>query len=316
MASVDSQLSETSGGPVPGLEDEQPSGGSSNGGAKSRRTRARSRMWRLITVGALLIMVEALVFAAWGTTNPGAVGGKAARLSPSVELAPKGDLPGWRQIFVDEFDGTSLSQNWGVYDGVPGGDPNSRWSPSHVTVKNSQLILQAYQENNKWITGGVSNHVTAQTYGKWEVRFRADRSDEIPLAFLLWPQGGDWPPEIDFYEDGGGARSDASGFVHYKSGGPNGRSDEHRSLVADFTQWHTVGVEWTAGSVVFTLDGSAWAEVTGSFVPAQPMWLAMQAQAGGCQRRVAIGQPLCPIAGIPAEANVYIDWVSVWAPAG
>ena len=236
-----------------------------------------------------------------------------AMISTSVSgvPAPRGDLPGWRQTFVDDFEGDSLSDQWGIYDGVPSGDPVSRWKPDHVQVRDSQLVLEGYQENGQWITGGVSNHTLAQTYGKWEVRFRMDASDEFPVAFLLWPQGGEWPPEIDFMEDDGGDRQQTSGFVHYVEG--DGRAKVQRGVAADFTQWQTVGVEWLPGSVKFTLNGVPWGEVTGDVVPAQPMWLAMQAQSGGCERKALYSSVQCPIAGKPAKANIYIDWVSVYA---
>ena len=234
-------------------------------------------------------------------------------VSPSGTAAPVGDLPGWRQIFVDDFNGSALSNSWGVYHGQPAGDPASWWSPTRVSVANSELVLASYRDKNGMITGGVSNHTVAQTYGKWEMRVRVDASDEIPYALLLWPSGGSWPPEIDFLEDVGGPRTSASAFLHYVPAG-GGRSMVARSVTADFTKWHTVGVEWLPGSLVYTLDGNAWATVTGPIVPDQPMWLAIQAQAGGCARRIAAQLSPCPIAGSPDRSNIEIDWVSVWAP--
>ena len=32
---------------------------------------------------------------------------------------------------------------------------------------------------------------------------RADRGQGVSIIALLWPTNGDWPPEIDFVEDGG-----------------------------------------------------------------------------------------------------------------
>lgn len=242
------------------------------------------------------------------------IDGTPARYSPSGSAAPVGDLPGWRQIYVDEFDGTDLDDNWGRYSGQPSGDPYSWWEPSHVQVDDSLLTLSAYREQGRWVAGGVSNHGVAQTYGRWDVRFRVDASDEMTLHFLLWPKGGGWPPEIDFLENAGGDRTEGSGSVIYREGA-GGRGREHRSVVSDFTQWHTVGVEWMPGSVVYTLDGQEWGSVTGDVVPAQPMWMALQAQVGGCQRKADYGDFRCPVVGSPDVANVQIDWVAVYAPA-
>lgn len=228
-----------------------------------------------------------------------------------------GDLPGWRQIFTDDFDRTELGPWWDAYHGQPAGDPASRWQADHVVLDGTALVLRADRPagpGTQLITGGVSNWRIRQTYGKWEVRARVQPSDEVTYAFLLWPASGDWPPEIDFLEDWGSARTAASAFLHWRT--PAGaRGKRQFDVRADFTGWHTVGVEWLPGHVVFTLDGRPWAGYRGSEVPDVPMWLALQAQAGGCERRAASGAPPCPIAGSPPVADIEIDWVAVYAPA-
>ncbi|MTD14894.1 family 16 glycosylhydrolase [Nakamurella sp. YIM 132087] len=227
--------------------------------------------------------------------------------------APVGDEPGWRQVFVDDFSRTELGDDWDVYSGPPGGDPYTIWDPSHVQLDGDSLLLAGFQEDGQWVTGGVSNWPVAQTYGRWEVRFRAMASDEITYHFLLWPQSENWPPEIDFLEDFSGDRSQASGFVHYIQDGR--RQKVQKDVEADFNQWHTAGVIWEPERVTFTLDGEPWGIISGDMVPDEPMWLALQQQAGGCQRSADYGYPFCPVAGVPDEAWVQIDWVSVYAPA-
>ena len=279
--------------------------------SSNARLGVRRRRWsRGLVLTTALVLIVAAGIGGWKWV--GRIDTAIFTTSVSGVAAPSGDLPGWRQTFVDDFEGAALSDSWGTYDGVPSGDPVSRWKREHVQVRDSQLVLEGYQEDGQWITGGVSNHPVAQTFGRWDVRFRMDASDEITVAFLLWPQGGQWPPEIDFMEDDGGLRGQASGFVHYVDAG--GRGKVQRQVAADFTQWQTVGVEWSPGLVTFTLNDAPWGQVSGDVVPAQPMWLAMQAQSGGCERKAAYGGALCPVAGKPANANIYIDWVSVYAP--
>lgn len=271
-----------------------------------------ARLRRGAPTVVVLLLAVVIGVAAWQWDNVTQLAGFPLRSNISGVAPPVGDIPGWRQTFVDDFNGDSLSDRWGVYDGTPSGDPNSEWDSSHVDVRESQLILEGSEENGRWITGGVSNHTVAQTYGKWDVRFRIDASDEITVAFLLWPQGGQWPPEIDFMEDDGGLRQQASGFVHFVDG--SGRGKIQRNVMADFTEWQTIGLEWGPGVVTYTLNGQPWGTVTGEVVPAQPMWLAMQTQSGGCARKAAYSENLCPIAGTPDIANVYIDWVAIYAP--
>lgn len=234
---------------------------------------------------------------------------------------PTEDLPGWRLVFSDDFERDELGDMWSSYDGEPGGDPYSHWDPSHVGLHGGKLVLRGYQEDGRWVTGGVSNYPVSQSYGRWEVRFRADASDEITYHFLLWPQDEGWPPEIDFAEDFGGNRESITAYVHYWGDEERQRVDRPlpEALERDFTEWQTVGVEWTEEEIRFLLDGQEWARVTadelGDGYPRDPMWLGLQAQAGGCQRQVDWGfEDNCPVAGTPEEADIEIDWVTVYAP--
>ena len=78
-----------------------------------------------------------------------------------------------------------------------------------------------------------------------------------------------------------------------------------RSVEADFTKWHTIGVEWTPKLLKYTLDGKIWATVNGTFVPSIPMELDAQTQAGTCGDKY---DP-CPSAKTPAMVKMQIDWV-------
>src|SRR5262249_17784691 len=146
-----------------------------------------------------------------------------------------------------------------------------------------------------------------QTYGKYEVRVRMDRGKGVAMILLLWPVRDQWPPEIDFAENGGqtDARNGVSATLHY------GRDDSQiqRSVRADFARWHVVRREWTPGLPVYTLDGRRWAAVHSAVVPAQQMELDIQAQAGTCGDRFAP----CPDSTTPARVNLQVDWVAAYA---
>jgi hypothetical protein len=231
---------------------------------------------------------------------------------PSGVAMPLGDLPGWKRVFSDDFNGTALNAAaWGTYTGQPGGDPGGLWDPSHVVVHDGILELQTYQDpahGGRWVSGGVSSaEALKQTYGKYLVRFRMDPGYGVAGIVLLWPSSGGWPPEIDFAEDGGGNRSETTATLHY------GASDAQvaRSVRADFSVWHTVGVEWTPGRLVYTLDGAVWDTVSSSQVPSQPMEMDIQTQAGTCGQ---VETP-CPNASTPAHVNLQVDWVVAYRPA-
>jgi beta-glucanase (GH16 family) len=220
----------------------------------------------------------------------------------------------WRRVFFDDFRHGLASSRWGRYSGQPGGDPGGWWAPSHAVVAHGILNLETYRDprfDGRWVSGGVSSaHALTQTYGRYEVRVRMDAGKGVAMIVLLWPSGNEWPPEIDFAENGGETkrRNTVSATLHYGSA----NNQIQRTLHANFTRWHVLGVEWTPQTLVYTLDGHTWARVHNDAVPSQPMELDLQAQAGTCGHRYAP----CPDASTPRVVNFGVDWVAAYAYRG
>jgi len=238
----------------------------------------------------------------------------AAQDPPSGLAVPDRDEKGWILRFTDDFNRCELGENWSTYTGQPGGNPNSRWDDSMVALEDGVLDLKAQQRSDGWVTGGVSNYPVTQLYGRWLVRMRADPSADISYHMLLWPQNETWPPEIDFAESVSGDRSEMSAFLHWvDASGENAKTNAE--IGGDFSQWHTVGVEWGPGIIRYLLDGKVWAQADSeTMVPDIPMWLALQAEAGACERRIDWGMTPCTGVGDlhPDELSVEIDWVAVY----
>jgi hypothetical protein len=233
---------------------------------------------------------------------------------PSGLPMPSGDLPGWRRVFADDFTGTSLDAgSWGAYAGQPRGAPGAWWEPSHAVVAGGAALLRTYRDpaqGGRWVSGGMScARALRQTYGKYLVRFRMDAGYGVAPVLLLFPSGDHWPPEVDFAEDGGATRDrdHMTATLHY---GVDDRKIQ-RTVYADFTRWHTVGVEWTPGQLTYTLDDEPWATLSGAAVPAEPMELDLQTQAG------TPGDPWTPAPDetTPPEVDMQVDWVVAYAPA-
>ncbi len=221
-------------------------------------------------------------------------------------------MPGWRVSHADDFGGTRLGSEWFAYSGQPEGDPGGYFSPNHVSVGHDMLTIGAWKEpeqGNRYVTGGAAltdDH--AQTYGRYEIRFRMQRGQGISYALLLWPKSNDSPPEIDIAEDNGRLRDATYATLHPTIGG----KALGRSVAGDFTEWHTVGLQWTPGLLIFTLDGREWTRMTGAVVPSEPMDLALQSQSWFCGH----GWEACPDASTPPRVDLQIDWAVQYAWTG
>jgi beta-glucanase (GH16 family) len=234
--------------------------------------------------------------------------------SPSGVPMPTGNIPGWKQTFADDFTSGNLEDRWYNYNGQPGGDPGGWFLPSHVTQTNGQLVIAGSRENtpngNIYATGGVSSSKTfTQTYGRFEYRFRMDKAYGINYVMLLWPASDVWPPEINVAEDDGLSRDLITATLHY---GVKDTTITRKSKgAADFTKWHTAGVEWKPGSLTFKLDGKVWTTISSPNVPNIPMSMAMQSQAWPCGHSFSD----CPNSTTPAKVNLEVDWVVAYAAA-
>ncbi len=239
---------------------------------------------------------------------------RRTRFSPGPRAPmPVGNLPGWRQVFTDNFNGNRLNQSkWRLYWGRPGGDAAGWFDPRHVTVSHGLLVISAYRDRRdggRWATGGLSSSPgLTQTYGKYLVRFRMDPGIGVGHAALLMPANNSWPPEVDFSEDNGSGRTGTLVTLHF------GRNDTHWSTTlngVNLTKWNTLGVQWTPGKLQFTINGRIWYTMAGSVVPNIPMVLDLQTQTWPCTGTWG----RCPTARTPKKVNMYVDWVAAYAPA-
>ncbi|MFC7847418.1 family 16 glycosylhydrolase [Arthrobacter sp. NPDC057388] len=252
-----------------------------------------------------------------------------------VHKLPTGDLPGWKQVFREQFDkgdvpvgafpGPAYSAKWsaGYKDGTPdtAGQKGAKsgYYPSKVlSVKNGMLDWYLHSEDGIAMGAAPSPKISSDNtvpsrdpsllprhnsllYGRISVRFKADALRGYKIAWLLWPDSGVWPRdgEIDFPE-GDLARS-FYGAAHYRGNDPSA-SDMFRSEVF-FTDWHVATIEWSPGKVEFILDGKSLGAST-TLTPNTPMHYLLQTEA--CL-------PRCPA---PQTAgHVYLDWIAVWKRA-
>jgi beta-glucanase (GH16 family) len=222
--------------------------------------------------------------------------------------APSQASAAWKLRFVAGFNHGLNTSIWTRYNGTPRCCHNTRWRRSHVVVRGGLVRLQNYRDpafGNNWVSGGMSmGRSLNQTYGRYRVRFRITKGRGVGMCMFLWPKRG-WPPEIDFAEESsavGGRRWETS-TLHYGS-----RNLEiHHRVRADFTQWHTIGLNWRPGRIVYVLDGHMWAQIRGSQVPNVPMHLGIQTHVG------SNGQTgPNPDSTTPPKVGLQVDWIKIW----
>lgn len=225
---------------------------------------------------------------------------------------PVGDLPGWTQIFTDDFataspEGEFLTHypNWDAYPkGWKDTSKKGTYSPEIVSVANGILRKRLHTANGvikvaalePVLPGGTKN----QLYGRYSVRFRADPITGYKVAWLLWPQSEVWPRdgEIDFPE--GSLTGRIYAFMHHKNGTWGGDQAAF-STTATFPQWHVATTEWSKDLCVFYLDGEEIGRST-QRVPNTPMRWVIQTETA-----------LNGVSPDPrASSFVEIDWVAVW----
>jgi Glycosyl hydrolases family 16 len=210
-------------------------------------------------------------------------------------------LPGYQRVYTTDFSGSALPSGWGTFAGVPSGDDQSRWLPSHVVVSGGVVRLIASKDaGGGWVTGGIGQFGVGRAYGAYFVRSRvtAPGPDEDEM---LWPVAPVWPPEVDFNEMGNSGTS-TSWTVHYGHGNTFVQTTRNFNM----ERWHTWGLIWTPTSMTFTIDGHPWGVLTRyAEIPHQKMTLDVQQQVW-CQPDLA-----CPTRATSLE----VDWVAEFAKA-
>ena len=126
---------------------------------------------------------------------------------------PVGNLPGWTQIFTEDFP-TSTAEGsfpgpykskWSAYNGFYDTYDRGLYDRNIISVHDG--LLDTYYRTKNGIPRVaapaplVNGSWAGQTYGRYTARFRADAVSGYRIAWLLWPDSGDWKKgEIDFPE--------------------------------------------------------------------------------------------------------------------
>jgi hypothetical protein len=225
-------------------------------------------------------------------------------------VAQSAPMLDWGTPTVDEFD-TFDSARWFKYQPVPPGSEDAHRSPELVSVSDGLLHLSGAVEPDGHPIGSAVGDRLRRTYGRWEVRFRVQRGRGYGAAILLWPATENWPEdgEIDLIEIPHPDRQSGINSLH---NGPSNTSPPPNGIVADFTNWHTVAVDWLPDSVTYYLDGvQTWRRIEPHLIPGTgPLRLALQLDE--CAPTKYEGFIPCRDTTSPPTVVMDIDWVKVY----
>lgn len=266
-----------------------------------RPSRSRShnrRRW-------LAVALSAVVLGSLPATATSAPQLEVDRYHPQAPRA----VSGWRADFVEEFQGPLDVEVWGRYHGGPQVGTHSSYDRANayvdqgVQVDDGVLQLTTRKTDGSWTSAGLSSgRGFSATQGKWVIKAKFDRAPGVGYAFLLYPKGGGWPPEIDIAEGTMGGKHIMSTFHH----GPNNTQEQRWLHGLDMTKWHTYGVIIDGDVIEFTVDGRTWGTVTHENTPRIPMWIGMQAGVKDCAQ--STGE--CLSDATPMSSNISVDWIA------
>lgn len=230
----------------------------------------------------------------------------AAVVDPAM---PVGDLPGWRQVFTEDFTtdlpegrfpGKAYRDKWLGYDGFQDFSGSFTYATKDVvSVHDGVLDMRVRTEAGVPLGAGVAALVDGdgswggRTYGRYSVRFRANPTQQWGAAFLVWSDVNRWQDgEIDFAE----GKFDGTIDQHNHRLDDPSANDLSVRTGAAWADWHVATAEWTPDGVTFLLDDVVTGHSTVS--PTAPMHLVLQ----------TISNHVVP----PADAtgNLLIDWVT------
>lgn len=224
-------------------------------------------------------------------------------------------LAGWEQTFGDEFNASSLdltkwkkSDLWGnrtLYNN----NEQQCYMADVFSMENGQLRIKAEKRFvsqaecrgshsdlayasgmittagcNQWESGAHCTGLQpfSQAYGYFEMRAKLTKGKGFWPAFWLLPINGSWPPEIDVMEALGHQPNRAYMTFHYKDAAGAKRATGTNYNGPDFTAgYHTFGVDWQPGLLVYYIDGIERARVSNSFIPSEPMYILANLAVGG-----------------------------------
>ncbi|WP_454994512.1 immunoglobulin-like domain-containing protein, partial [Cardiobacterium hominis] len=236
---------------------------------------------------------------------------------------------GWKLAWSDTFDhslevGDSSGKTWTRYGWgwqAPEFGGMGRYQQSNSFTADGVLHIRSQYTDGVWSSEGIgSGDLHAASGGRWEVRARFPNAKGIGYVFLLWPEGENWPPEVDFAE---GRVRDPNIYATYHWGSvQDHKQAQEKYQNADLTDWHTYGaiIDPEKNTLTYTFDGQPIKTLSDPTIPIsnQKFWLGMQTGSqdphGSFADQESIDDAV-PGKETAAASDIEIDWVAHYTPS-
>ncbi|WDZ93270.1 glycoside hydrolase family 16 protein [Nocardiopsis sp. HUAS JQ3] len=242
---------------------------------------ARPSTRRTATVATAVTASAALAAAV--LTAPQWTGGAVDGANAELSAAP-GDI-----VWSDEFDGAAGTApdpaNWNHETGAHGWGNNELQNYTNSRANSAldgqgNLVITARQEADGSYTSArmTTQDKVEHAYGRIEARIKIPRGQGIWPAFWMlgsgfpdtpWPDSG----EIDIMENVGYEPHMVHGTVHgpgYSGADGIGSSYTHPQGWSFADDFHTFAVDWSPGSITWSVDGNAYHTLTSADVGGNP----------------------------------------------
>ena len=242
--------------------------------------------------------------------------------APTTTTGSTGQL--YNLVWSDEFNGNALNtSNWNVeVTSTVYNNELEAYTANNVQVANGTLILTAQKQSSggKSYTSGRINTGNKHTFtsGKFEASIMMPFGQGFWPAFWLYPYVDTSSyTEIDIMEAIGQLPGQMTGTC-YPGGDPNAPPMYQGTYTFPKGQnfsstYHTYGVEWTPGNLVFYVDGNYYFTVKKTSTPtswtleSNPMMIIFNLAVGG-------DDPGSPSASTQFPSKMFVDWVRVYQP--
>lgn len=192
-------------------------------------------------------------------------------------------IHGYKLVWEDDFNGTSLNENYWNYQigngelyGNPGWGNSEQqyYRKENVSVKDGDLVITAKREDYngyKYTSARIrTNGKVAKTYGRVEARIKLPKGQGLWPAFWLLPDTstyGGWPNsgEIDIMEAKGRLLYESSGALHYATESGGHKYDTATNYFPDneqITDYHIYAVEWDENEFRWFVDDNQFLTVS------------------------------------------------------